>query len=160
MIKHIVNLTLFLSKGQIFCEHKDNMLYVTTNHSIPTQRFDAEHLSINSYLYLPDKYKLPLRIDITAKNDAPGLYILLGKGHINFGTSWADNRRIDDIVDPARKTIYYHNHMNMNEFTDISLLYDLKEMQIMIGGEERYYSKKERYMKSPYLSEMNKGFYN
>jgi hypothetical protein len=128
---------------------------MTTNHAIPTGRFDAEHLSINSYIYLPNKYKFPLRIDMTVKIDAPGLYILLGKGHINFGTLWSDNRRIDDIATPARKTMNYHNHIDMNKFVDISLLYDFKEMQITINGEERYYSKKERYMKFPEFSEMN-----
>lgn len=156
MIKHNIDLARFLSKGQVECEYKDNMNYMTTNRAIPTRRFDAEHLSINSYIYLPDKYKLPLRIDIIAKIDAPGLYMLIGKGHINFGTLWSDNRRIDDIVTPARKTKHFHNYMAMNEFTNISLLYDFNEMQIMINGEERYYSKKERYMKSPEFSEMNK----
>lgn len=155
-MKHNIELARFLPKGQVMCECRDNMLYMTTDHAIPTQHFDAEHLSINSYIYLPDKYKLPLRIDITAKIDAPGLYILLGKGHVNFGTLWSDNRRMDDIAAPTGKTMNYHNHMDMNEFTDISLSYDLKEMQIMINGEERYSSKKERYMKSPAFSEMNK----
>lgn len=156
MIKHNIDLTGFLSKGQVACEYRDDMLYMTTNRAIPTQRFDAEHLSINSYIYLPGKYKLPLRIDITAKIDAPGLYILLGEGHVNFGTLWSDNRRMDDIAAPSRKNIFYHNHMPMDEFTDLSLSYDFKEMQILIGGEERYYSKKERYMKSPALREMNR----
>lgn len=45
--------------------------------------------------------------------------------------------------------------MAMNEFTEISVLYDLKEMQILIDGEERYYSNNERYMKSRAFSEMN-----
>ena len=89
------------------------------------------------------------------KIDAPGLYILFGKGHVNFGTLWSDNRRMDDIAVPARKTMQYYNHIDMNEFTNISLLYDLNEMQIMIDGEERYYSKKERYMNSLVFSEMN-----
>lgn len=156
MIKHNVDLARFLTKGQVECEYKDNMLYMTTNRAIPTKRFDAEHLSINSYIYLPDKFRFPLQIDITAKIDAPGLYLLIGKGHINFGTLWSDNRRIDDIVAPARKTIFFHNHMAMNEFTNISLTYGLQEMQIMINGEERYYSKKEKYMKSQSFIEMNK----
>lgn len=155
MIKHNIDLARFLPQGQVTCEHRDNTLFMTTNRAIPTQRFDAEHLSINSYIYLPNKHKLPFRIDITAKIDVPGLYILLGKGHINFGTLWSDNRRMDDIVSPTKKTTHYHNHMNMNEFTDISLSYDFKEMQIVIDGEERYYSKKERYMKAPAFSEMN-----
>lgn len=155
MIKHNIDLKHFLSKGQVTCEYKDDKLYMTTNRAIPTQRFDAEHLSINSYISLTDKYKLPLRLDITARIDAPGLYILLGKGHINLGTLCSDNRQIDDIAAPNRKTMTYYNHIYMNEFTDISLLYDRKEMQIMMNGEERYYSKKERYMKSSVFHEMN-----
>lgn len=155
MIKHDIEAARFLLKGQVVCDYKNNMLFMMTNRAIPTQRFDAEHLSIDSYIYLPDKFRLPLRIDITVKIDAPGLYILLGKGHVNFGTLWSDNRRIDDIAAPARKMVHYHNHMVMNEFTDITLIYDLKEMQIMINGKERYYSKRERYMKSPLFSGMN-----
>lgn len=56
MKKHNIDLTRFLPKGQVICEHKDNMLYVTTNLATPTQRFDAEHLYINSYIYLPDNH--------------------------------------------------------------------------------------------------------
>lgn len=155
MKKHNVELTQFLPKGHVVCEYKDHTLTMTTHRSLPTQRFDAEHLAINSFIYLPDKYKLPLRIDMTVKIDAPGLYILLGEGHINLGTLCSDNRRIDDIVTPTRKTMQYHNHINMNEFTDISLLYDFKEMQILINGEQRYYSKKEKYMKASAFDEMN-----
>jgi hypothetical protein len=46
--------------------------------------------------------------------------------------------------------------MPLNEFAEISLIYDLNEMQILIGGEERYYSKGERYMKSREFKELNK----
>lgn len=154
-MKHNIDLARFLPKGQVTCEYMNNMLSMKTNRAIPTQRFDSEHLSINSYIYLPDKYKLPLRIDMKVTIDAPGLYILLGKGHVNFGTLWSDNRRTDDIVAPTRKTAVYHNHMEMNKVTDISLIYDLHEMLIMIDGEVRYYSRKEKYMKSSALYEMN-----
>jgi hypothetical protein len=155
MIVHNIEMSHFIPKGQVTCEHKDNVLYMKTNRSIPTERFDSEHLSINSYIHLPDQYKLPLRIDMRVKIDAPGLYLLLGKGHVNFGTLWSDNRRLDDIVAPARKTMLYHNHMELNQFMDISILYDKREMQILMDGEERYYSQKERYMKSPLFQEMN-----
>ncbi len=157
MKKYNVNLADFTSRGQIEYEIRDNMLYMTNKRSIPTQRFDAEHLSINSYVGLPDKYKLPLRIDITAKIDAPGLYLLIGNGHVNFGTLWSDNRRIDDIAAPNRKTKFFHNSMPLNEFIEITLIYDMKEMQILINGEERYYSQKERYMKSPTFRDMSEG---
>jgi hypothetical protein len=155
MIEHGIDLIDFIPKGHVECEYRDGMLTMSTNHALPTQRFDLEHLSINSYIYLQKKYRLPLRIDITAKVDGPGLYILLGEGHINLGTLWSDNRRIDDIVAPAGKTKFYHNHINMDEFTEISVLYDLKEMQIIINGEERYYSQKEKYMKAPAFNEKN-----
>jgi hypothetical protein len=156
MVVHNIDLTEFIPKGQVVCEYKDKLLSLKTNRAIPTQRFDAEHLSINSYIHLPQKYKLPLRIDVRAKIDAPGFYVLFGKGHINFGTMCSDNRRIDDIVAPTRKPINFHNSIALNEFVDISILYDLKEMQILINNEERYYSKKEKYMKSPAFPEMNK----
>lgn len=153
---HDIDLKSFLTNGQVECELKEKLLHVRTQRAIPTQRFDAEHLSINSYIHLPGRFKLPLRIDLTAKIDAPGLYILLGKGHVNLGTLCSDNRRMDDIAAPARKTMYFHNHMHMNEFTDISLIYDFEQMQILINGEERYYSSKERYMKAKSFSEMNR----
>ncbi|MBP7176707.1 MAG: hypothetical protein KBA53_10930 [Thermoclostridium sp.] len=156
MKRHVIDLVAVLPEGQAICECKDNCLHMTTTRAIPTQRFDAEHLSINSYIFLPDKYKLPLRVDITAKIDAPGLYVFVGKGHVNFGTLCSDNRRIDDIVSPSRKTIYYHNDIPINEFTDISLIYDLKEMQILVDGQERYHSNNERYMKSREFGELNK----
>ncbi len=155
MVKHNIELTHFLSRGQAECEVRDDLLYVANKKSIPTQRFDAEHLSINSYISLPERYKLPLRIDITAKIDAPGLYILIGKGHVNFGTLWSDNRRVDDISKPDRKVKFFHNYIPINEFTDIALIYDLKEMQILVNGQERYYSTKEKYMKASALSEIN-----
>ena len=114
-MKHQIDLTHFLPKGQVECAYKDNMLYMKTKRTIPTKRFDAKHLSINSYIYLPQLYHLPLRIDLSVKMDAPGLYILLGEGHVNIGTLYSDNRRMDDIVSPARKVIFYHNHIEMNK---------------------------------------------
>lgn len=156
MKKQTIELSRFLQKGQVVCKVENNLLHMTTNRAIPTQRFDREHLSIVSYIHLPEKFKLPVRIDITVKIDAPGLYVLFGKGHVNFGTLCFDNRRIDDIVSPTRKTAFFHNDMPLNEFTELSLIYDLNEMQILIEGEERYYSKSERYMKAREFKELNK----
>lgn len=155
MIKQKIELEKLLQKGQVDCNVMDHMLFMTTKYSIPTKRFEAEHISIRSYCYLPERVHLPLRIDMTVKIDAPGMYLLLGNGHINFGTLVSDNRRLDDIVSPSRKTMFFHNAIRMNEFNDISVLYDKKEMQIIINGEERYYSKKERYMKAPEFEAMN-----
>jgi rubredoxin len=111
------------------------------------------------YLELPVRYTLPLRFDITAKIDAPAMYIMIGNGHASFGTHWSDNRRLDDICEPNLKINNLDSHIAMNEFNEISIIYGYKEMQILIGGEERYYSKYEKYMKSRLLAEMNiKGF--
>lgn len=155
MVKHVIDLGDIISKGRVECGKVEDMLHVRTKHALPTQRFDAEHLSVNSYIALPGTYKLPLRVDITAQIDEPGLYLLVGKGRINFGTMCSDNRRMDDIVKPTRKVLFYHNQMPMEEFTDISVTYDLKEIQILIQGEERYYSQKEKYMKAAEFREMN-----
>lgn len=155
MVKHMIDLGDIIAKGRVECEQVEDMLQVRTKHAIPTQRFDAEHLSVNSYIALPGTYKLPLRIDMNVQLDEPGLYLLVGKGRINFGTLCSDNRRMDDIVKPARKVFFYHNQMTMKEFTDLSVTYDLKEMQILIQGEERYYSQKEKYMKAAEFRERN-----
>ncbi|MDP4090019.1 MAG: hypothetical protein Q8930_12215, partial [Bacillota bacterium] len=100
-------------------------------------------------------YKLPMRIDLTVKIDSPGLYLLLGNGHINFGTPWSDNRRLDDIIEPGYKIRFFHNHIPINEFADISVIYDYSAMQILINGEERFYSEKEKYMKSKSIKDFN-----
>jgi hypothetical protein len=154
MIKHNINLNTLLSKGHITTKIQDEMLHVTTTQRIH-ESFDKENISINSYTYLPDAYKLPLRIDLTIKIDSPGLYLLLGNGHINFGTPWSDNRRIADIIQPNLKPNFFHNHIPMNEFVYISVIYDFKAMQILVNNEERFYSVKEKYMKSELLKDFN-----
>ena len=106
------------------------------------------------YMELPGRYRLPLRIDMTAKIDSPALYVLLGEGHVNLGDYWS-NRRLDDICEPHRKVTFFDNHLTMGQWNDISLIYDLKEMQIVVNGEERYWSKREKYMRSPLFEQMN-----
>lgn len=154
MVKHDIDLGSFLSKDHTIREFKDQLLHITTMSRFAA-RFDKENMPVKSYVYLPETYKLPLRIDLTVKIDAPGLYLFLGNGHVNFGTDWSDNRRIGDIIEPDCKTRFFDNHISMNEFTDISVIYDYKEMQILVNGEEKYFSKKEKYMKSELLKELN-----
>lgn len=145
MKKYNIDLSSFLPVGSIVTEIKDEMLNITSN----------RRLNENTYAYLPHTYKLPLRIDLTVKIDTPGLYLSFGKGHLNFGTPWSDNRRIDDIIEPNFKPRFFHNHIPMNEFVSISVIYGYKAMQVLINGEERFYSEKERYMKSKLLKELN-----
>lgn len=152
--KHSIELNSVLSKGHIVKEIKNEMLSITTTQRL-SNKFDKQDMQINNYAYLPDTYKLPLRIDITLKIDAPGVYLFLGSGHLNFGTPWSDNRRMDDIIEPSHKIRFFHNHIPINEFVDISVVYDFKAIQIIINGEERFYSVKEKYMKSKLLAELN-----
>lgn len=154
MKKHEINLGTFTPKGHAAAEHRDGILFVNVNRSIP-ESISKPHLRVNSYVSPPGKFRLPMRIDIEAKIDAPGLHLFLGNGHISFGTEWQDNRRLDDIAEPSFKPKFFHNHIPMNEYAQITVIYDLNEMQILVNGEERYYSKKEKYMKSALFAEMN-----
>ncbi|WP_105615815.1 hypothetical protein [Vallitalea okinawensis] len=158
MKKYNIDFDSILSKGHIVKEIKDDTLHLTTTERLATN-FRTDNLDVKSYLYLSNTYKLPLRIDLRLKIDSPGFYLFFGKGHLNFGTPWSDNRRIDDIVQPNYKPRFFHNQIPINEFVNISVIYDLKAMQILINGEERFYSEKEKYMKSKLLKEENeKGF--
>lgn len=149
-----IDLGSFLPKSNVITGMKENMLYITTTKRLSI-KLDKDYGDVGSYVYLPNMYRLPVRIDLTAKIDTPSLYLFWGNGHINFGTPWSDNRRIDDIADPDKKVRFFHNHIQMGEFVDISVIYDLKVMQILVNGEERYYSEKERYMKSKLFKENN-----
>ena len=154
MKEHCIDLSSMLLKGHVLTEMKNVMLLATTTKRLTTE-FDRENLTINHYIYLEDTYRLPLRIDLTVKIDSPGLYLFLGDGHLNFGTPWSDNRRIDDIVEPNCKARFFHNHIPLNEFVNISVVYAYKAMQVLINGEERFYSQKEKYMKSKQFEQCN-----
>lgn len=154
MKRYDIDFNSLLSKGHVVKETINEMLYITTTQRLST-RFDKENMPIDSYVYVSDTFKMPLRIDLTIKIDSPGLFLLLGNGHLNFGTPWSDNRRIDDIVEPNYKPRFFPNHIPIGEFVDISIIYDFKAMQILVNGEERFYSEKEKYMKSKLLKEFN-----
>ena len=70
---------------------------------------------------------------------------------------WDDSRRIEDIAGPPAegKGMYFANQIPLNTPVDITIIYNLKSMQILVNGEQRYYSVKERYMKSPTFPEIN-----
>ncbi|QUI24832.1 hypothetical protein HZI73_22135 [Vallitalea pronyensis] len=154
MKKSDIDLKSILTEGHVVKEIKEDMLHMATTQRLSTN-FKKENMTVKSYAYLPDTYSLPLRIDFTIKIDSPGFYLFLGNGHLNFGTPWSDNRRIDDIVHPTYKPRFFHNHIPMNKFVHISVIYDLKAMEIRINGQERFYSEKEKYMKSALFKEQN-----
>lgn len=154
MKKYDIDISSLLLKGHVITEIKNEMLHITVTQRLSTN-FDKEDMYVNSYVYVPSTFKLPLRIDLAIKIDSPGLFMLFGNGHLNFGTPWSDNRRIDDIIEPNFKPRFFHNHIPMDEFVDISVIYDFKVMQVLVNGEERFYSEKEKYMKSKLLKDYN-----
>jgi len=109
-------------------------------------------------LILPKRYKLPFRVDLRLKIDADGLHLLVGKGHIPFTCGW-NGRAIIDIIEgiPKKwtKMKTFDATFELNRYTDISIIYDFKFMMIKIDGEIRYFSTREKYMKSPLLQETN-----
>lgn len=154
MKKYEIDFNMLIAKGNIIKEIKDELLFVTTTKRLAT-KFENKNMDLDSYLYLQDRFKLPIRIDFTVKIDSPCLYLILGNGHLNFGSHCSDNRRIDDIVEPNYKQRFFHDYIPMNEFVDISVIYGLTSMQILINGEERFYSEKEKYMRSKLFKEFN-----
>ncbi len=148
--------TSLRAAGAVELQARDEGFAFTATRRIPSD-FCREHLRVQHLVALPGVYRLPLRIDLSVCIDEPGFYVLLGDGHVNFGTPWNDNRRLDDIVEPRRNTFFFHNHMPMGRFVDIAVVYDLKYIQVLVDGEERYFSTKERYMKSKAFPERNAG---
>ena len=103
-----------------------------------------------AYIELPNKFNLPFRIDMTAKMDSPALILQIGDGYINLNTGGMDNRRMMSIIGGETKpNIHkFDNRVPLGEYFDISVIYGKKSMQLIINGEERYFNKKDAYMKS------------
>jgi len=104
-----------------------------------------------AYIEIPGRFKLPFRIDMTAKMDSPALILQIGGGYINLNTGGMDNRRMMSIIGGETKpNIHkFDNMVPLNEYFDISVIYGRKAMRLIINGEERYFNKKDIYMKSP-----------
>ena len=97
------------------------------------------------------KCKLPFRVDMTAKMDSPALILHIGEGYIHLNTGGMDNRRMMSIIGGETKpNLHRFDHrVPLNAYFDLSVIYGRKAMQLIINGEERYFSKKDVYMKSP-----------
>jgi hypothetical protein len=150
MNEHKINLTKLQPYGQTVSEIKDDIFYLS---SAKEQPFNVCGDMRHYYAEVPGCYHLPLKIDITARIDAPALYVVFGAGSITFGNRAG---RIDDICGPhSGKKIFFSSYLSMNEFFRITIIYDFKEMQILVNGEERYYSTNEKYMKTKVFAAMN-----
>ena len=146
-MEHSIDPAALQPKGAVRAQAKAGTLCFTTLRRIPSE-YEREHLRVRDCLIVPGIYRLPLRICFSVRIDEPGFYVMLGDGHISLGTPWNDNRRLDDIIAPSRKPFFFHNHIPMGRFVDVVLTYDRKALQVLIEGEERYFSTKERYMRA------------
>ena len=154
MNKHDICLSDLAARGRAATKPVDGALELWTTRSITSIAFNLYGDSYKRHVAeLPGEYRLPFRIDMNAKLDYPSFILLIGGGHISFSTPSKDNRKIEDILKPSGKPnqdhyFYNDNNLPLGEYTDISVIYNLNEMQIIIGGEERYFSQKQAYMKS------------
>lgn len=150
-----IDLASLIPNGKVDAAMIDGVLHMTTTRSIHDVGYNIRRDKITSYLSLPGQYSLPMQIDMTLKIDSPEMLLLIGQGHISIGSPWMENRRIEDLAEPTGKPKMYDNSIPLNQFVDITLLLNRKAMQIRINGEERYYSTKERYMKSSRFQAQN-----
>ncbi|MCL2002937.1 MAG: hypothetical protein FWG72_02900 [Oscillospiraceae bacterium] len=152
MKKHLIDVSALRANGQAEIELRDNAAHVHTTHSITTKYFTLENESHKKHsVSLPDTYRLPFRVDMTVNLDFPSFFLIIGGGHITFAFPPSHNRKIEDIIKPSGKPNQdlraYDNSLPFGEDADISVTYNTDEMQIVINGEERFYSRKLAYMK-------------
>ena len=148
MKTHNIPLESFIPQGKVSVNIVNGELNLVTTSAFPTW-CDKDNTRIKSYVCLPNKYKLPFKIDITVKIDSPALYLLVGKGYVSFATGM-DNRKIRDILGENSKpnTHAFDNDLQMNEYADISVVYGMKAMWVYIDGKLRCLSRKDDYIKA------------
>jgi len=153
MKKVQVDLQLLESIGKVIADSQSDGLFISALNQ--NRRFHQFEQPVNSYVKLHGRYKLPLQINMTVNVTIPGLYLILGKGHVSFGTR-KDNRSLGDLLNPdCTKPKSFLNTLKLGQNTNITIIYGLRFMQIVIDGETRYFSKKENYMRNDEFSKMN-----
>jgi hypothetical protein len=151
MTEHKIDLTQLKAHGKTYTEMRDGVISLSSAKINPLNV--CKDVQRQYYVEMPARYRLPLRVDITVKLNAPSLFIMLGDGSVDLGYR---RGRIEDILGTYNgKNIHFNSRVPINEFSDITLIYDLKEMQIIVNGEERYYSTNNRYMKAKTFGAMN-----
>jgi hypothetical protein len=160
MNERIIDLNELTPHGRAEMKLENGILNVRATRSVAPYSSNLYGDSYRKhYVSLPGRYRLPFRLDMTVRLDYPSLYLFVGGGHITFATPRRDNRKIEDIAKPSGKPNqdgrFYDNSLPYGELTDISVTYGFDEMQIIINGEERFYSRKQAYMKAKDLSALN-----
>ena len=136
---HIIALASCIPHGKVSAAMEDGALCMTGGSDQ------------GAYVEVPGKFKLPFRVDITAKMDSPALLLHIGDGYIHLNTGGMDNRRMKAIIGVETKPNLhkFDNRAPLNEYFEVSAIYGKKAMRLIINGEERYCNKKDIYMKSP-----------
>ena len=147
-MKHLIDLSRLQSQGATELSFADGVLNMTVTRAIHTCGYNFNRNKIGSYASLPGAYRLPLCIDLYARADIPAIFLLLGDGQISIGSPWMENHRIDDPLLPKGKPRMYDNHIPFDKPFHASVFLGASEMQILINGEERFYSNREPYMKA------------
>lgn len=155
-----IDLISLTAHGKAKTQSSDGALDIWTMHSIASiGTVDFCDRLKKHYVSLPEKYRLPLRVEMTVKLDFPAFYLFVGDGHIAFASQGQDNRKLEDILKhsgkPNQDGGLYRNSLPFGSYVDLSVTYNLDEMQITISGEERFYSRKQAYMKAKDIEERN-----
>lgn len=146
--KAMIELSALIPVGKTESKLCDGILHMTTTRAIHDVGYNIRRDCIKSYMQMPGSYRLPMRIDLDICLDTPELLLLVGEGHVSFGSPWMENRRIEDIAAPNGKARTYDNSIPFGRFVELSVIYNFGGMQILVDGEERYFSKRERYGKA------------
>ena len=148
-----IDFNSFQTTSGVIMEKRNNGFFLSATKDV--RRGFLPIRPLTSCITMPKRFYLPLKICMTLNMPQPGLHLLLGEGHLSFGTQ-SDNRSISDIVEPdSKKPKHFNNLTDLSKDIDITVLYGLKFMQIVIDGETRYFSKKEKYMRSGIFADMN-----
>lgn len=160
MTEHRITPDMLTPHGQAHTKMEGETLAVWSAHSItPIGITDFSDRFKKHYLSLPGSYCLPFRVDLTVRLGFPSFHLFIGAGHITFASAGQDNRKLEDIVRHSAKPNQDHyafdNSLPLGAYTDISVIYNRDEMQICVGGEERFYSRKQAYMRAKDLDKVN-----
>ena len=150
MITHDISLDSLTPHGKVALNVNVNNgeLCMETNTALYTH-YHNNDTPINSYACVPNKYKLPFRIDMTVKIDSPALYLIVGRGHVEFATG-NSHRGITDILGNYFKpnTYVFDNNIPLDEYVDISIIYGSEAMCVTVDNKRCCLSKKDPYIKA------------
>jgi hypothetical protein len=160
MTEHHIDLSSLIPRGRIETKYADGVLDIWTTRSITPISFNLYGDSYKGHgVALPGKYRLPLRVEMTVRLDYPSFFLFVGGGHISFASPWQDNRKIEDIAirsgKPNQDHASYNNSLPYGKYAEISVTYNLNEIQILIDGDERFYSRRQAYVRAKNLGDLN-----